>query len=104
MPNLAEQLRQDRYLIDGCMSRVWLVPTLRDSKVIFEADSDSAIVKGMLAVLLDVSNNNPPNEILGLDPAFLREVGITEHLSGNRRNGLSHFVTRYSYTPLRIKP
>jgi cysteine desulfuration protein SufE len=87
-----EDQRLDKFLIEGCMSQAWLVPEFRDGKLFFYVDSDAAIVKGIMAVLASVYSGNKPSENLGLSPEFLREGGITEHLSMNRRNGLSNVV------------
>ena len=92
LPDLSENQRVDKYLIEGCMSRAWLVPELKDGRVYFAVDSEAAIVKGIMAVLVAVYSGNAPEENLALSPEFLREGGITEHLSLNRRNGLSSVV------------
>jgi cysteine desulfuration protein SufE len=92
LPPLADAQRLEKYLISGCMSQAWLVPEFKDGRVLFYADSDAAIVKGIMAILIAVYGNNTPEEILSLSPDFLREGGITEHLSMNRRNGLSNVV------------
>jgi cysteine desulfuration protein SufE len=92
LPALSEVQRQDKFLVQGCMSQAWLVPELKDGLVYFHVDSDAAIVKGIMAILVSVYSGNPPAENLALSPEFLREGGITEHLSMNRRNGLSSVV------------
>jgi cysteine desulfuration protein SufE len=92
LPPLSDAQRQDRFLIQGCMSQAWLVPELKDGRVQFYVDSDALIVKGIMAILIAVYGGNLPSENLGLSPEFLREGGITEHLSMNRRNGLSSVV------------
>jgi cysteine desulfuration protein SufE len=92
LPPIPEAQRLDKFLISGCMSQAWLVPEFRDGHVLFHADSDAAIVKGIMAILIAVYSNNTPEENLGLSPDFLRDGGITEHLSMNRRNGLSNVV------------
>ena len=91
LPPLADERKQDKYLVKGCISRAWLVPSLEEGRIHFAADSEAAIVKGILAVLLEVYNENPPGEVLELSPEFLKAGGITDHLSLNRRNGLAHF-------------
>ena len=89
---ISDDRKQDKYLIEGCISRAWLIPELRDGRIYFFADSEAAIVKGIMAILLEVYSGNYPAENLGLSAEFLREVGITEHLSMNRRNGLSSVI------------
>lgn len=92
LPSLTDEQRIDKFLIEGCMSKAWLVPEHRDGKLYFYVDSEAAIVKGIMAILVGVYSGNEPEENLGLSADFLREGGITEHLSMNRRNGLSSVV------------
>ena len=76
------------YLIDGCQSRVWLQADLVDGKVQFQAESDALIVKGIVALLLRVFNNQSPKDILDADLYFIEQIGLREHLSPTRSNGL----------------
>lgn len=92
LPPLSDAVRQDKFLIQGCMSQAWLVPEFKDGKLYFQVDSDAAIVKGIMAILVAVYGGNSPAENLALSADFLREGGITEHLSMNRRNGLSSVI------------
>jgi cysteine desulfuration protein SufE len=89
---LPEDLRIDSFKIEGCMSQLWVVPEFRDGHCFFLSDSDSAIVKGIASLLCDFYSEATPEEIVGTDAKFLGEVGITQHLSPNRRNGLSRIV------------
>ncbi|MEI6833570.1 MAG: SufE family protein [bacterium] len=101
LPNLTDAQREDKYLIEGCMSRAWLVPEFKDGRLHFYVDSEAAIVKGIMAILVAVYSGNKPAENLTLSADFLKEGGITEHLSMNRRNGLSSVVRQmllYSIT------
>ena len=92
LPDLKSDQKDKKYLIEGCMSQAWLVPHLEEGRVIFHVDSEAAIVKGIMAILAEVYSGGTPEEILGLSPEFLKEGGISEHLSMNRRNGLSSVV------------
>jgi cysteine desulfuration protein SufE len=92
LPPIPESQRLDKFLISGCMSQAWLVPEFSEGRIRFYADSDAAIVKGIMAILIAVYSDNTPEENLSLSPEFLREGGVTEHLSMNRRNGLSNVV------------
>ena len=92
LPEIAPEHLEDKFLIQGCISRAWLIPEFRDGKVYFRGHSEAAIVKGIVAILIDVYSGNAPQDNLSLSPEFLREGGITEHLSLNRRNGLSSVV------------
>jgi len=88
-PGLPEDKKVDKYKIEGCASQLWLVPDFRDGKCYFAVDSDAFITKGVSSILADVYSGATPDEVLALDPAFLREAGVTQHLSPNRANGLS---------------
>lgn len=92
MEPLAQELQVDKYKINGCQSQVWLVPSLSDGKVHFKADSDAFLVKGIINLLVSVYSGLKPDEILATDAGFLKEIGITEHLSMNRSNGLASMV------------
>ena len=84
-----EDKRDEKYKIKGCQSQVWLCPEFKDGRVFFHADSDALLVKGIVAILVNVYSDATPDEILATKPEFLKEVGITEHLSMNRSNGLA---------------
>ena len=90
--NLPEDLHVDSFKIEGCMSQLWVVPEFKDGNCFFRSDSDSAIVKGIAELLCNFYSDASPEEILENNAEFLGEVGITQHLSPNRRNGLSRIV------------
>jgi len=92
LPALDDVKRADKFLIEGCMSRAWLVPEYKNGKLYFYVDSEAAIVKGIMAILVAVYSGNSPADNLTLPADFLKDGGITEHLSMNRRNGLSNVV------------
>ena len=85
---LPVQYKTEQNLIDGCQSRVWLQADLVDGKVQFQAESDALIVKGIVALLLRVFNNQSPKDILDADLYFIEQIGLREHLSPTRSNGL----------------
>lgn len=89
---LTEDLRIDAFKIEGCMSQLWVVPAFKQGLCCFRSESDSAIVKGIAALLCQFYSDATPEAILATDAEFLAEVGITQHLSPNRRNGLSRIV------------
>lgn len=89
---LEEDLRIDSFKIEGCMSQLWVVPEFREGACHFRSESDSAIVKGIASLLCDFYSGAAPEEIVGEDAGFLGEVGITQHLTPNRRNGLGRIV------------
>lgn len=85
---LPEQYKTEQNLIDGCQSRVWLQADLVDGRIRFRAESDALIVKGIVALLVRVLDNQTPQDILDADLYFIKEIGLTEHLSPTRSNGL----------------
>jgi cysteine desulfuration protein SufE len=92
LQDLDESLMTEKYKVKGCQSQVWLVPELSQGKVHFQAGSDAMIVKGIISLLVEIYSDATPDDILGYDPEFLKEIGITEHLSMNRTNGLASMV------------
>jgi cysteine desulfuration protein SufE len=85
---LAEEFKTSKYKIDGCQSQVWMNARFEDGKIFIEADSDALIVKGLIAILIAAYSGFSPNEILSAPPDFLKEIGIDNHLSVTRKNGL----------------
>jgi len=89
---LPEDLRIDTFKIEGCMSQLWVVPEFKNGLCHYQSESDSAIVKGIANLICDFYSGALPKEIVETNADFLSEVGITQHLSPNRRNGLSRIV------------
>ena len=87
-PALPEQYKTEQNLIDGCQSRVWLQADLTDGRIHFQAESDALIVKGIVALLIRVFDNQTPSDILNADLYFIDKIGLREHLSPTRSNGL----------------
>jgi cysteine desulfuration protein SufE len=85
---LPEQYKTEQNLIDGCQSRVWLQADVRDGRIYFSAESDALIVKGIVSLLIRVLSDATPQEILNTDLYFIDEIGLREHLSPTRSNGL----------------
>lgn len=83
-----EEGKQDKYLIKGCQSKVWLYPEFKNNVLKFFADSDSVLVKGIVSLLVHVYSGQTPKDIMQSPADFLKDLGITEHLSMNRNNGL----------------
>lgn len=89
LPALPDNLKTPDRLIEGCQSRVWLDAEMTpDGKVEYKADSDAIIVKGIISMLVDVLSGHTPDEILGADLHFINDIGLAEHLSPTRSNGL----------------
>ena len=98
-----EDKREEKYKVKGCQSQVWLYPEFKDGRVYFHADSDAVLVKGIVGLLVSVYSNATPDEILATKPDFLKEVGITEHLSMNRSNGLAAMMKQMQMYALVFK-
>ncbi len=92
VPAIAEEYKTEKYLIKGCQARVWLHAEYRDGIVIYRADSDALITKGIIALLIRVLSHQPPKDIAEADMAFIDEIGLKEHLSQTRSNGLVNMI------------
>ena len=93
--------RNDHQLIDGCQSRVWLDSSFSDSLMYFSADSDAIITKGIIALLIKVFNGEKPETIIKEELFFIKEIGLQEHLSPTRANGLLGMVKRMKMDALK---
>ena len=101
---LDDKYKTEQNLIDGCQSRVWLQADLTPAKVIhFSAESDALIVKGIVALLIRVLSNHTPQEILDADLYFIEQIGLKEHLSPTRSNGLLAMVKQMKVYALAFK-
>ena len=100
---LAPEYKNDQNLIDGCQSRVWLQADLVDGKVEFQAESDALIVKGIIALLIKVVSGHTPDEILDNDLYFIEAIGLKDHLSPTRSNGLLAMVKQMRMYALAFK-
>jgi cysteine desulfuration protein SufE len=89
---LDEKYKNENNLIEGCQSRVWLQADYKDGRITFQAESDAVIVKGIIALLIDVLSGHTPEEILNANLYFIDEIGLKEHLSPTRSNGLLSMV------------
>ncbi len=92
LPPIDEKKRTESYLIKGCQSKVWLDAELSDGKILFTADSDAIITKGIVALLIQVLNRRTPKEIMDVDLYFIDKIGLKENLSPTRSNGLVAMV------------
>ena len=100
---LDPQYKTEQNLIDGCQSRVWLEADMVDGKVVFQAESDALIVKGIIALLIKVVSGHTPDEILNSDLYFIEKIGLKEHLSPTRSNGLLAMVKQMRMYALAFK-
>ncbi len=88
LPPLEEKYKTESNLIEGCQSRVWLQADYEDGKIIFKGESDAVIVKGIVSLLINTISGHTPQEILDTDLYFIEKIGLKEHLSPTRTNGL----------------
>ena len=97
---MSENLKSEDNLIKGCQSKVWLHAEMINGKINFLADSEAIITKGIISILLNVFNNRKPQEILDSDMGFIEKIGLKEHLSPNRANGLSSMYKQIKFYAL----
>jgi cysteine desulfuration protein SufE len=92
LPLIQEEFKTDDNLIKGCQSKVWLKGEQKDDKIVFTADSDAILTKGIIAILIRVFSNQTASDILAADMDFIDEIGLKEHLSPTRANGLVSMI------------
>lgn len=100
---LDEKYKNSNNLIEGCQSRVWLQADYEDGKIIFQAESDAVIVKGIVSLLIKVLSGHTPDEILNADLYFIDAIGLKEHLSPTRSNGLLAMVKQMKLYAMAFK-
>jgi cysteine desulfuration protein SufE len=100
---LPEELKTDDRLIKGCQSRVWLQSDLKDGKVIYSADSDAIITKGLVALMIRVLSGQAPDDIMTADMHFVDRIGLKEHLSPTRANGLLSMIKQMKLDAMALK-
>jgi len=92
LPLIAPEYKTDDHIIKGCQSKVWVHAELENNNIAFTADSDAIITKGIIAILIRVFSNQHPKDILAADTTFIDEIGLKEHLSPTRANGLVSMI------------
>ena len=92
LPPLDSSKKIDSNIVKGCQSQVWLHAELNDERIVFQADSDAAITKGLVALMVRLYSHQTPTAILETEPTFITEIGMNEHLSPTRANGLASMV------------
>ncbi len=92
LPLIDEKYKTDDYIIKGCQSKVWVHADLKDETIHFTADSDAIITKGIIAILIRAFSGQSPQNIIDADTAFIDEIGLKEHLSPTRANGLVSMI------------
>ena len=103
LPLIASEFKSDDYIIKGCQSKVWVHADLRGTKLIFTADSDAIITKGIIAILIRAYSNQHPDEILNANNDFIDKIGLKEHLSPTRANGLVSMIKQMKMYALAFK-
>jgi cysteine desulfuration protein SufE len=94
LPIIEEQFKTEDNIIKGCQSKVWVHAEEKDGKVVFSADSDAILTKGIIAILIRAFSNQTPAEILAANTDFVDEIGLKEHLSATRANGLVSMIKK----------
>lgn len=103
LPPLEEQYKKDENRVRGCQSTVWLVADYKDGKLVYKADSDAVIVKGLISMLIRVLSGHKPDEIVNAKLNFINEIGMTSHLAQTRSNGLLSMVKQMKNYALAYK-
>jgi cysteine desulfuration protein SufE len=103
LPKLPEEAYKEENKVRGCQSNVWMITETNDGKIIYKADSDALIVKGLAALLLRVFSNHTPEEILNANLNFLDRIGLQAHLSPTRNNGLAAMIKQIKFYALAYK-
>lgn len=92
LPLIEEKYKTEDNIIKGCQSKVWVHAEMKDDKIVFTADSDAIITKGIIAILIRVFSNQHPKDIIDANTDFIDEIGLKEHLSPTRANGLVSMI------------
>lgn len=92
LPELPEDLKIDKYLISGCQSKLWVVPEFRGGRLYFQIDSDAIITKGIASLVIRVLSEQTPDDIMNAKLDFIGEIGLSDHLSPTRSNGLLSMI------------
>lgn len=103
LPLIEEQYKTDDRLIKGCQSRVWLHSEIKNGKIAFTADSDAIITKGLVALVIRVLSGNTPDEIVNAKMDFIDKIGLKQHLSPTRANGLVNMIKQMKLDALALK-
>ncbi|WP_312186246.1 SufE family protein [Sphingobacterium sp.] len=103
VPLIDEQYKTEEYIIKGCQSKVWLFPEIKDGKVYFTADSDAIITKGLVSLMVKVLSGHTAKEIVDADLYFVDKIGLKEHLSPTRANGLLSMIKQMKLYALALQ-
>ena len=103
LPMIEEKYKTDDRLIKGCQSKVWLRSEVKDGRIFFTADSDAIITKGLVAMVIRVLSGHSPEEIVNAKMNFVNQIGLTQHLSPTRANGLVNMIKQMKLDALALK-
>jgi cysteine desulfuration protein SufE len=103
LPPMIEEHKIEDYIVKGCQSKVWLYPDFKEGKVIFEADSNTEITKGLISLLIKLWNNRTPDEILQTDLYFIDKMGMSRMIGSQRSNGFSSMIKQMKMYALAYK-
>lgn len=103
LPPMREEFKIETNKVKGCQSQVWLGVDFKDGLIYFEGDSDASIVKGIVALLLGVYSGSTPDEILSTKPTFIEDIGLKQHLSMSRSNGLNSMIKQITIYAMAFK-
>jgi len=102
LPKIKEEYKTEDRIIKGCQSKVWLHSELKDGKIVFTADSDAIITKGMVALMIRVLSNQKPEDVVNAELEFIDRIGLKEHLSPTRANGLVSMIKQMKLDALAL--
>ena len=100
LPEMKEEFKKDENLIKGCQSKVWLHPSMKEGKIYFDADSDAIITKGLASMIVKVFSGHSPKEIIDSELHFIEDIGLRDHLSPTRSNGLVSMLKQIKFYAL----
>lgn len=103
LPDLPDSKKTEDVKVKGCQSQVWIHARMEQGRVIFEADSDALLVRGLVALLLDVYSGSTPTEIIETPPDFVKEIGLESKLTPSRANGLVSMIKQMKYYAMALK-
>ncbi len=102
LPGIDDSRKTEKYLIKGCQAQVWLHASMKNGTMVYEADSDAMITKGIVALLIRVLSGQPPKDIIDYDMGVIEKTGLREHLSQTRSNGLNNMIKQMKLYALAI--
>jgi cysteine desulfuration protein SufE len=103
VPKIEEKYKDEAHEIKGCQSKVWLHSELKDGHIFYSADSDAIITKGLVGLVVRVFNGHKPEEIISADISFIDKIGLHEHLSPTRSNGLTAMIKQIKFDALALR-